>query len=106
MHLCCAYVLPWSVCVRSTQHRAPAASHTGAGHKGGNPYTAVPPVEDPNYATRINLGLVPTLQLGQDELGFAVTHQTMFAVCLTKKPCAQWQPEKQHVDGPHLFSPP
>ena len=39
MHLCCAHVLPWSVCARSAQHWAPAASHTGAGHKGGNPYT-------------------------------------------------------------------
>ena len=39
MHLCCAHVLPWSVCARSAQHWAPAASHTGAGHKGRNPYT-------------------------------------------------------------------
>ena len=41
MHLCCAYVPPWSVCARSAQHWAPAASHTRAGHKGGNPYTKV-----------------------------------------------------------------
>ena len=38
MNLCCAHVLPCGVCARSAQHWAPAASHTGAGHKGGNPY--------------------------------------------------------------------
>ena len=41
MHLCCAHVLPWSVCARFAQHRAPAASHTGAGHKGSNPYISI-----------------------------------------------------------------
>ena len=40
MHLCCTHVLPWSVCARSAQHRAPAASNTGAGHKGHNPYNS------------------------------------------------------------------
>ena len=39
MHLYCAYVLPWSVCPRCVQHWAPAASQTGVGHKGHNPYT-------------------------------------------------------------------
>ena len=38
MHLFFAHVLLWSVCERSAQHWASAASHTGAGHKGHNPY--------------------------------------------------------------------
>ena len=38
IHLFCTHVLLWSVCARSAQLRAPAASHTGAGHKGHNPY--------------------------------------------------------------------
>ena len=64
----------------------------------------VPPVEDPDYVTWMNLGLVPPLWLGQDVLGFAAVHQTMPVVYLTKKLCDQW--EKQQVDGPHLYSTP
>ena len=41
MHLCCAHMLPWYVCERSPQHQAPAASHTGASHKGHNPYNSI-----------------------------------------------------------------
>ena len=41
MHLSCAHVMPWSVCARCVQHWAPAASYTGTGHKGRNPYYKV-----------------------------------------------------------------
>ena len=41
------------------------------------------PTEDPNYLTWTNKGLVPTLWLGQDELGSYAMHQTMFVLCLT-----------------------
>ena len=34
-------MLPWSVCARSAQHRAPAVSYTGASHKTHNPYNGV-----------------------------------------------------------------
>ena len=45
-------------------------------------HVTVSPVEDPNYVTQTNLGLVPALWLGQDELGFVMVHQMMFAVHL------------------------
>ena len=41
MHLCCAYVLSWSVCARCAQNLASVASYTRAGHKCCNPY--IPP---------------------------------------------------------------
>ena len=69
MHLCCAHVLPWSVCARSAQHRAPAASHTGAGHKGGNPYTPphqnglgeVQPSHSHNKGPKLPMSAIPTI---------------------------------------------
>ena len=69
MHLCCAYVLPWSVCARSAQHRAPAASHTGASHKGGNPYTPphqnglgeVQPSHLPNKEPKMPMSAIPII---------------------------------------------
>ena len=60
----------------------------------------VPPAKDPNYVSRENLGLVPTLWPGQDELGFATKYQTMFMVHLLKKLYNQQWPEEQQVDGP------
>ena len=66
----------------------------------------VPPAENPNYVTQINLGLVPTLQAGQDELGFATVHQIIPAVHPTKKLYGwQWW-EKQQVEGPCPYSTP
>ena len=69
MHLCCAHVLPWSVCARSAQHRAPAVSHTGAGHKGGNPYTPphqnglgeVQPSHSHNKGPKLPMSAIPTI---------------------------------------------
>ena len=67
-----------------------------------------PVAEDPNYVTRMNLGLVPALWLGQDKLGSAVAYQTMFGAYPTWKPCGQWWQEKQKVDGfcPRPYSAP
>ena len=69
MHLCCAHVLPWSVCARSAQHQAPAASHTGAGHKGGNPYTPphqnrlgeVQPSHSHNKGPKLPMSAIPII---------------------------------------------
>ena len=43
-------------------------------------HTMVPPVEDPDYVTWMNLDLVPALWPGRDKLEFATAHQTIFAV--------------------------
>ena len=69
MHLCCAHVLPWNVCARSAQHQAPAASHTGAGCKGGNPYTPphqnglgkVQPSHSYNKGPKLPMSAIPTI---------------------------------------------
>ena len=47
----------------------------------------VPPVEDPNFVTQMNLGLVPALQLGQDELGSTAVYQRMSAVASDIESC-------------------
>ena len=69
MHLCCAHVLPWSVCARLAQHRAPTVSHTRAGHKGGNPYTPpyqnglgeVQPSHSYNKGPKLPMSAIPTI---------------------------------------------
>ena len=69
MYLCYAHVLPWSVCARSAQHWAPAESHTGAGHKGGNPYTPphqnglgeVQPIRSHNKGSKLPMSAIPTI---------------------------------------------
>ena len=59
----------------------------------------VPPAESPDLLTLTNLGLAPTLQLGQDVLGFGTAHQMMFAAHPWMKPCGQRWQEMQQVDN-------
>ena len=61
---------------------------------------AAPPAESPNSLTLTNLGLAPTLQLGQDVLGYGTVHQMISAAHLWTKPCGQWQRKMQWVDNP------
>ena len=61
----------------------------------------VPLVEDLDYMTQTNLGLITTLQLGQDIQGFAMGHLTMLAAHPMKELSGQQCLEKQQVEGPH-----
>ena len=67
-----------------------------------------PPAEAPNLLILTMNGLVPTLQLGRDILGFGAAHRMIFVACLWMKPCGQRWLEKQQADDlcPHLKSVP
>ena len=75
-----------------------ASGHNASKQKLAAWRIAVPLAESPDLLTLINLGIAPTLQVGQDVLGFGTANWMMFVAHPWMKPYGQWWQEMQLVD--------